>query len=58
MSSIVDDKSSHCVPFILERLKAHRQAAAARVEQPAPFFIGLQGVQGAGKTTLVGLANT
>lgn len=54
MSVIVDDKSEHCIPFILERLKLHKQEYEARNERPPPFFLGLNGVQGAGKTTLVG----
>ena len=45
---IVDDKSPICIPFILSRLKKHQAQAADK-----PFFIGLNGVQGAGKTTLV-----
>ncbi|KAF2091912.1 P-loop containing nucleoside triphosphate hydrolase protein [Saccharata proteae CBS 121410] len=47
MAAIVDDKSPHCIPFILDRLAVHRATSAA------PFFLGLNGVQGAGKTTLV-----
>ncbi|KAF2157502.1 putative uridine/cytidine kinase [Myriangium duriaei CBS 260.36] len=50
-TSVIDDKSEHCVPFILERIKAHRQAHEG--QNPPPFFIGINGVQGAGKTTLV-----
>jgi D-glycerate 3-kinase len=46
--TFVDDKSPHCIPFILSRLRIHR------AQNPnTPFFIGLNGVQGAGKTTLV-----
>lgn len=46
--TLVDDKSPHCIPFILSRLRIHQ------AQNPnAPFFIGLNGVQGAGKTTLV-----
>jgi D-glycerate 3-kinase len=45
---IIDDKSPHCVPFILSRHSIHR---AQHPEKP--FFVGLNGVQGAGKTTLV-----
>lgn len=45
---IIDDKSPHCIPFILERLKIHQAKDGGK-----PFFIGLNGVQGAGKTTLV-----
>jgi hypothetical protein len=35
---IVDDKSEHCIPFILDKIKAHHD---------------YHGIQGAGKTTLV-----
>lgn len=52
MPEIIDDKSEHCIPFIIERLKAHEQRYPAPAEAP-PFFIGLNGVQGAGKTVLV-----
>ncbi|KAJ4389687.1 hypothetical protein N0V93_007159 [Gnomoniopsis smithogilvyi] len=45
---IVDDKSPKCIPFILERLQAHLATSTNR-----PFIIGLNGVQGVGKTTLV-----
>lgn len=55
MPEIIDDKSEHCVPFILERIKQHRQQYADKGETPSPFFVGLNGVQGAGKTTLVGI---
>lgn len=50
MAQILDDKSEHCIPFILERLAAHRELYG---KDAPPFFIGLNGVQGAGKTTLV-----
>jgi D-glycerate 3-kinase len=47
-ASIVDDKSPYCIPFILSRLRNHQ------AKKPnTPFFIGLNGVQGVGKTTLV-----
>ncbi|KAI9799507.1 MAG: hypothetical protein M1833_004029 [Piccolia ochrophora] len=52
MSDIVDDKSEPCIPFILERLRQHRVKHADDETSP-PFFLGLNGVQGAGKTTLV-----
>lgn len=45
---IIDDKSPICIPFILERYKNYSASNPAR-----PFIIGLNGVQGAGKTTLV-----
>ncbi|EME44185.1 hypothetical protein DOTSEDRAFT_172266 [Dothistroma septosporum NZE10] len=53
MPEIIDDKSEHCVPFILQRLKEHRQHFESQGQRPPPFFLGLNGVQGAGKTTLV-----
>lgn len=51
MIEILDDKSEHCIPFILSRLEAHRANHATTT--PPPFFLGLNGVQGAGKSTLV-----
>ena len=51
MPDIYDDKSQYCIPFILRRLALHRQAFPE--QSPPPFFIGLNGVQGVGKTTLV-----
>ena len=45
---IYDDKSPICIPFILERLRTHLSSGSTR-----PFIIGLNGVQGVGKTTLV-----
>ena len=50
MPDIVDDKSEHCILFILQRLEEHQNRYKGR-EVP-PFFLGLNGVQGAGKTTL------
>lgn len=56
MSAGLDDKSEHCIPFILERLQVHRKKYADDQDAP-PFFLGLNGVQGAGKTTLVSVPN-
>ena len=47
-AEINDDKSPICIPFILERLQTHLKSGSTR-----PFIIGLNGVQGVGKTTLV-----
>ncbi|KAI0395920.1 putative Uridine/cytidine kinase [Xylariaceae sp. FL0594] len=52
MDEIYDDKSPICIPFTLERLHAHLAAAAGETTT-RPFIIGLNGVQGVGKTTLV-----
>ncbi|KKY19788.1 putative uridine cytidine [Phaeomoniella chlamydospora] len=51
MPNIVDDKSEYCTPFILDRLKVHSAKHEAD-SNPPPFFLGLNGVQGAGKTVL------
>lgn len=47
---IIDDKSPHCILFILKHLRRIHQTTHLR---STPFFIGLNGIQGAGKTTLV-----
>jgi len=49
MATFVDDKTPLCVPFILSHLQSYRPAPPGR----RPFVIGLNGIQGAGKTTLV-----
>ncbi|KAM0512043.1 hypothetical protein ACHAPE_009287 [Trichoderma viride] len=46
-----DDKSPICIPFILTRLKLHQQTSSHN-ELP-PLIIGLNGIQGVGKSTLV-----
>jgi pantothenate kinase-related protein Tda10 len=48
-----DDKAVHCVPFILQKLKEHQNQYDGK--DVPPFFVGVNGVQGAGKTTLVRL---
>ena len=40
---IIDDKSPHCIPFILRQLSAFRSSPQ---HEGKPFFIGLNGVQG------------
>ncbi|KIW81172.1 hypothetical protein Z517_04196 [Fonsecaea pedrosoi CBS 271.37] len=52
MPEIRDDKAQYVVPFILSLLAEHQEAYATS-SNPPPFFIGLNGVQGAGKTVLV-----
>jgi D-glycerate 3-kinase len=52
MPEIIDDKSQICIPFLLGRLKLH-QAKHADNPRPPPFFLGINGVQGVGKTVLV-----
>ncbi|KAK1596275.1 D-glycerate 3-kinase [Colletotrichum navitas] len=47
-SCVVDDKSPLCIPFITGLLEKHSPQHGVR-----PFIIGLNGVQGVGKTTLV-----
>ncbi|KAH6855672.1 P-loop containing nucleoside triphosphate hydrolase protein [Chaetomium sp. MPI-CAGE-AT-0009] len=49
---IVDDKSPICIPFILSRIAEYRKQHAGE-DNPRPFIVGLNGVQGVGKTTLV-----
>jgi hypothetical protein len=50
---ILDDKSEHCIPFILDKIKAHCEYYKKEGKDAPPFFLGLNGIQGAGKTTLV-----
>ena len=52
MPDIRDDKAQHVIPFILSLLSQH-QTQHANDSNPPPFFIGLNGVQGAGKSVLV-----
>lgn len=53
MCEIIDDKSKYCVPFVVEQVRRHQQAYSVCGKFPPAFFVGLNGVQGAGKTTLV-----
>ena len=50
----MDVKFEDCLSFILECLHHHRESYLGDSEAP-PFFLGLNGVQGAGKTVLVSL---
>ncbi|KAF3480811.1 uncharacterized protein GIQ15_06158 [Arthroderma uncinatum] len=51
-TAIFDDKSEHCIPFLLGLLEGHRLKHGDGHNAP-PFFVGLNGIQGAGKTVLV-----
>ncbi|PQE28920.1 D-glycerate 3-kinase protein [Rutstroemia sp. NJR-2017a BBW] len=48
--AIIDDKAPHIIPFILTHLSTHQKQ-----HPETPFIIGLNGIQGAGKTTLVNI---
>ena len=52
MPEIVDDKSEHCMPFIVELLK-HKRSGSGET----PLFVGINGAQGSGKTTMVRIAS-
>lgn len=52
MSEIIDDKSPYVIPFIIEQLESFQNS---RLSPTTPFFIGLNGVQGAGKSVLVSI---
>jgi D-glycerate 3-kinase len=54
MPEIQDDKAHYVVPFILDLLALH-QKRHSTASNPPPFFIGLNGVQGVGKTVLVSI---
>ena len=49
MSEIVDDKSDFCIPFILDCIS---KKSSNDIHQ-SPVFIGVNGAQGSGKSTLV-----
>jgi D-glycerate 3-kinase len=49
---VVDDKSPICIPFILSRIAEYRKQHEGETNV-RPFIVGLNGVQGVGKTTLV-----
>ncbi|KAK9450523.1 P-loop containing nucleoside triphosphate hydrolase protein [Limtongia smithiae] len=53
MSTFVDDKSPVCIPFILGQYTKHVEEYKLKNLDIPPFFIGINGLQGVGKTTLV-----
>ena len=52
MSRTVDDELKICLDFVLHQLKQRPQTQDI-TSGDAPFLLGLSGVQGCGKTTLV-----
>ena len=52
---LADEKAQYVIPFILKELEVHQQLHADRDAdvKPPPFILGMNGVQGAGKTILV-----
>ncbi len=52
MALNIDNKAEYCISFIIERLKLHSENYGST--EPRPFFLGVNGMQGVGKTTLVG----
>ena len=44
-------KEDACIGFIRDLWLSHQEAA---IDAPVPLFVGFNGVQGAGKTMLVG----
>jgi len=49
---VVDDKSPIIIPWILSRIAEHKKRHSGEPD-PRPFIVGLNGIQGVGKTTLV-----
>lgn len=50
--TFVDDRVPLCTDFILQHLATFEQANPISASSP-PFFVGLNGIQGCGKSTLV-----
>ena len=46
----MSDMLDHALPFVVRKIEAYKKNNTLK-----PFFVGLNGVQGAGKTTLVSL---
>lgn len=49
-----DDKTEHCLHFILDRVRLGG-TQRPETEEGTPLLVGINGAQGAGKTTLVRL---
>jgi len=53
-SNFFDERALICIPYIVDQFKGFRKVRKqAHPDAGFPFIIGLNGVQGAGKTTLV-----
>ena len=52
MAELCDSKTEDCLAFILRNFKAHQEQHEGDCSPPT-FVIGLNGVQGAGKSSLV-----
>ena len=52
MTNYIDQKAADCLQFILEIIGANG-SPRAEPSTTTPLFIGMNGAQGAGKTTLV-----
>ncbi|KAF2395754.1 P-loop containing nucleoside triphosphate hydrolase protein [Trichodelitschia bisporula] len=52
VADISDEKAQHCIPFILEQYNSFLKHKPSGTSIPV-FFVGINGIQGVGKTTLV-----
>ncbi|KAF8420475.1 P-loop containing nucleoside triphosphate hydrolase protein [Tirmania nivea] len=52
MTVAILDKTPEIISFLLPLLRAHQAGAPPGSSPRAPFFLGISGIQGAGKTTL------
>ena len=50
-----EDTETHCIPFIIKNLLLHRLKYSSSGRAAPPLFVGVNGMQGVGKTTLVSL---
>lgn len=48
-----EEADIHCIPFIMKNLHLHRLKYSSSGRAAPPFFVGVNGMQGVGKTTLV-----
>ena len=52
MAELSDDKSEHCLQLIFEQLGACKEQQV-KANNIKPLFVGINGAQGIGKTSLV-----